>query len=1064
MRRCLEYAQLRRYFHCYHLAPRSPLRRLRYDRSLLWAKPHDRHALPSLNSRLLSSAPPTPDQDASPPCGWPDVSSPPLPAAGSDAKVRHENNTESYNGHRCDPGHWVSLLEQFLPSQLRRTDKHEPPSISHDGSDLNKLIGILTKASASEDIDILGFLVLSQRRHKAAVHLADVLLNPLAAVPSVPDEEQLPSNISWPVALSPSALRHPLELEHELHVDKRAAIAPVRASQSQYSERDRQRVLDIVWPFLAKLVIASTKGLPEDARDIMNTVHQILARMHSLDLVPPTVYTYSPPQGTTTIQKPPILNLLNSRILSTLSDAVWRAQQDDAIAQAREKGKPLRDVSHHPPSSRFRPRVKELGPELWLEFILWCSVEGGLASTGTRIIDLLREDADNRWSAINWTAGQAIDNETPWVDWDRVKRRHDSPVGQREAYSCDQPFEEMPRRTISAEVILALVDCLVTSLDAGSAHSGSAVERVAREILQLVSLLKPHGLPPAYFDYLTVRFLQTETVRMQGGPDTLRDWVMALSQLCSLDAVKTQSRSRASFDFDAVIERSELQAGLLHQALQIYVDLNLVTKAVDTFTDIQKLVDVSKLETIGEFLASSIRPRNGFFTSRARGHIDFNNSHGQLPMYKMAPFLKLVADARLFGLGDWLLFSEDVDGPLIPFSAYRQPSIAIALCRYAAAKDDRSLIQSILLVRKGTSRRPTVSLLRALVNSQIILQDWDNAVFLLQELKAAGGGGYSPDIVAHLAAAILRLEIEPPGHDRDNHVDQATRLLRDILEGRYNPSAGDFRIDQKLAFKRQTGLLLRFLENVPDSGVQALSTQFGQLFPLSNEALLPPNTFNILLSAVVESRGALEGRRMWDMFCKVADVPTSPTAVEGEPFHPTDVFVEDDATLTESSSDPDRNKARPASRVGSAPADVGSSRRRLSEVVDRPSLVTGMDSSSEDIPFVRTETREESSSTNPIVIPNMRTLQIIVGGALAEKQAEPGVSRETLEELDQLLQWAGPLFKGGIHSTFAEDATAKAKTNVVGAEQAKGEQSIYQWSANAETAAWPETKQPTATR
>ncbi|EXJ87823.1 hypothetical protein A1O1_04750 [Capronia coronata CBS 617.96] len=1000
MRRCFEHTQLRRSFHCCHLAARFTPQLLRSRRTSPKTEHVVQDALPGLNTRSISSSARSPSQHISP-TAWPDDSSRVL-TNEVEPGVAQETGIDPSDAQHTGPGHWVSLLEQFLPKELRRAEKHESPITSQNGSDFSRLLEILTAAKSSAEVDLLGVMVLSQRRYKAAMHLVEVLLNPLSAVPSVPAEEHLPSNIIWPAESLSKRLRQPVELDHELHIDKRVALALMRASRSAVNETDRESVLENVWPFLAKLVIASTKCPPEEAKDLMSTVHQILARMHSLDLVPSAVYSYALPQGTTTVQRPPILNLLNSRILSSLSDAVWRAQQDDAIAQALKDGTSFREVSHHPPGGRFRLRVRELGPEVWLEFILWCCIENGLTSAGTRIINMLQEDSESRWSAVHWTAGHAMDNKTPPIDWDRVKRRHGGPVGQREAYSGDQPFVEMPHRTISAEVVLALIECLINSLDARLSSVSSSVEDVAGTIGQLVSFLEPHGLSPAYFDYLTVRFLQTEAVGTQGGPDTLRNWGLILAHLRSLETVKPQTRSRANFDYDAITERSELQAGVLHQALQVYIGLNLVTKAVDTFTDIQKLVDASKLETIGEFLSLTIRPRHGFFTSQPRGQVDFANSHGQLPIYKLAPFLKMVANAKLFGLGDWLLFSEDVDGPLIPFSAYRQPSIAIAVCRYAAAKEDPSLIQSILLVRRDSRRRLTVNLLRALVTFHITARDWDTTVYLLRELRSAEGGGYSPSIIAHLAAAILRLETEPPNAGRDSHLAQATGLLQDILEGHYNPSASDFRIAQKAGFKRQTGLLLRFLENVPDSEVPAISDRFRRLFPLSNEALLTTDTFNILLSAVVDTRGALEGRRMWDMFCKYQ------TSYDGN-----DGTTEHDQSLAESSSNTGRSASDRISWGGNAfaasPA-LSTGHTLSSAVVGRPSDA-GMDARSEEIPFDEPDTGEEGSSTDPIVAPNMRTLQIIVRGALAEIQAGSGVSREVYEELDQLLQWARPLFK-----------------------------------------------------
>ncbi|KAL2419251.1 hypothetical protein ABEF95_001203 [Exophiala dermatitidis] len=969
MRRCFEHAQLKRYLQRHRLALRFSSPPGRFHRALLPSSPLGQHGFAYCGRRFLSSHP-SAIQHVSVTEYLDDSSA--KPADEIEPQAGPQDNLDLNRAQSEHAEHCVALLEQFLPAELRRIDPPECANTLEGSSDFKKLLGVLIEARTSQGIDSLGLLVLNERRYKAVLHLVDVLLKPFGGVSPVPAQEQLPSNIVWPGAFLSKFSRQPIELDHDSHVGKGAFRALSRTYGSSFDEVERERILQHLWPFLAELVLASTRRPPDEAKMIMNTVYQILARVHNLDLIPPSVYTHTLPAGTTTVQRPPILNLLSARILSTLSDAVWRSQQDEAIARALKEGRSFRDVSHHPPGGRFRLKVRELGPEVWLEFLLWCCVEGGFISAGTRIVNTLQQETEGKWSSVHWTGSQGIDQETPKVDWDRAKRQHGGPVGQREAYSGDKPLVDVPPRTVSAEVVLALVESLINGLDAGSAQSGVSVGVVMSEIGQLLSFLGRHEVSPAYLDYLTVRFLQTEAVRNGGEPDTLRDWASMISLVRTPDMAQVRPLSTTAFDLDAVIEHSELQAAVLHQALQVYIDFNLVSKAVDTFTDIQKLVDHSKLKTIGEFLSRG-PPRSGFFSSRLRGQIDYTNTHGQLPMYKLAPFLKLVTDAHLFGLGDWMLFSEDVDGPLIPPSAYRQPSIAIALCRYAAARGDRSLVQSILLVRKGSSRRPTVNLLRAMVNTLIVWRDWDTALFLLRELKGAEGGGYSPSMVAHLAATILRLEAELSDHTHDGHLSQATTLLKNILEGRFD-SSGAFRIDQKAAFRRQTGLLLRFMESVTGSSIQAVPATVRRRFPFSNEPLLAADTFNILLSAVVDTRGALAGKLLWETFCAI---PAVGTVLDGQ--------------------------MAVGSVAGGLLEDSGSLPKGK-----RPSVVAATHDGY--IPFEQPDIVAERPSPSPIVVANMRTLQIIVRAALAERSASPKPSRETRHELDQLLQWARPLF------------------------------------------------------
>src|SRR5689334_15393592 len=90
-----------------------------------------------------------------------------------------------------------------------------------------------------------------------------------------------------------------------------------------------------IWTLLADLVIASPRRPVDEGKQIMHTVHQILARIHELGLVPARIYSHHVPREAITIQQPPTLHLLSSRILSTLSDAVWHAYRDEVPTRSK---------------------------------------------------------------------------------------------------------------------------------------------------------------------------------------------------------------------------------------------------------------------------------------------------------------------------------------------------------------------------------------------------------------------------------------------------------------------------------------------------------------------------------------------------------------------------------------------------------------------------------------------------------------------------------------------------------------------------------------------------------
>ncbi|OQV01781.1 hypothetical protein CLAIMM_07075 [Cladophialophora immunda] len=824
------------------------------------------------------------------------------------------------------PEEWVAEVERFLPRRLSRPDDLESRAVIPPDVDVEDVLRTLTSARNQSDVDILGFLALNQRRFKAVVGLVEILLKAVALAANEPFKDELPSNIDWPHGSFAKRDGTPIELERPLHVSRRPLGSSRQPFDFALSEKSQEIAMELIWSLLADLVLASANRPSDEGKQIMNTVHQILALIHNLGLVPPTIYTYCLPQ-----------------------------------------------------------------------------------------------------------------------DWDQRTRRGDL-QSQGEGYHGEQLAVDTPRKFISAEVVLAIADCLINNLNVSVTDGEVPVTEIQDDIKELISFAEPHGLAPAYFDYLAVRLLQTESMYDMDKANSLRKLASTISQLRAMHYVEGTHLQSSGLDFDSILDHSEVHAGILHQGLQACIEANLVTKAIDTFTEIQKMVDGNKLEAIGEFLSLSLSPEDGFFTSRhAKGRGEFLNTYGQLPIYKLPPFLDLVSNAGLFGLGDWLLFSEDIDGAILPPSTWAKRSVTAAVTRYASAKNDPILIKRIYSLTKRSGRKLTVNVLRALVVYHVNACDWTSAVLNLRDLRRAEGGGYSPRIVASLAAKILALEVDPAvmrQEDAESDLSQAMLLLCNILDGIYDSPAASFRIAQKRTFGQQVGYLLRLLENVADGELAETATRFKSRFPVSNEPNLATDTFNVLFSAIVETRGVLEGRNIWHLFCKdPRDYPSSLLLVGGHDStsddHTTD---KDEDKFFEGETNDARNDV-----VGLGEPDKDYLGSRMS-TVDSPQISDAIQHAGSQIPVASPASLNinsalplddldlagnPSSSTsdvesedtdipvemvgmdmdsappllNPIVVPNMRTLQIIVRGALSEIQDRKERKRGHTD-LDAILKWA----------------------------------------------------------
>ncbi|KIW65374.1 hypothetical protein PV04_07639 [Phialophora macrospora] len=971
-----------------------------------------------------------------------------------DAKYGHrtgisrENRRNIKKPRRSSVEDCIAQLERYLPRGLSELDFLESRTVITGEPLFDDVVATLKRGRRKSGVNVLTFMVLHQRRHKAVVHLVEVLLKQIALAANEPFKDELPSNIDWPDGSFRKGVGAPIELERTLHLSRRPLGSSLGLSDYALKEDDSSTAMELVWSFLADVVLASSKQSPDERKQVMNTVHQILALIHKLGLVPANIYAHCPPRETTHVQRPPVLHLLNSKILSTLSDAVWHAYQDEVSARSEKGQRSPWNFFPEPPGSPLRSKGRELGPEVWIEFILWCCVEAGFASTGVRILKALRADVEIPWRAVPWTDGGVHRND---------QNQMALPERQAPNETASRGELRTPAGTeykfISAEVVLAVADSVINCFNSEAAGGALSVYKVQDDLRDLVSFLGPASVAPAYLDYLAVRLLQTELLYETDQVNALPTWTSILSHLRDLQPVEEQSRHEPGLTFDFILGRSELQAGILHQALQACIENNLVKKAVDTFTDIQKTVDGNKLQDIGEFLALSLRPEDGFFTSRlGKGQNEFLKSYGQLPAYKLAGFLDLVGSAKLFGLGDWLVFSDDIDGAALPVSIWGQPSIAAALTRYAAAKGDLPLLERVSSICAASNRKMTVNLLRSFVMSYISMREWDRAAQMLQELKQADGGGYSPRIVACLAATILRMEVDHEvllQEDSESDLTQALLLFSRVLDGLYDSSAASFRIDQKKTFKQQVGYLLRLLENVADSRVPDVVRNFKFRFPVSNEPHLAPDTFNVVYAAIVETKGALESRNVWHLFCKD---PRNFDALHDWQLRELDEtmsdneHIEDEEELlgsqteelvvgkTNAPSSPDghapiatrdMNPAEPpriSMETASAaptplayPSSLNIDSGLPQDGFGFPSsqtmgtAITRSDSS--DIPIVRPDIDSDKMvpDLTQVVVPNSSTLQILVRQALSEIVARKE-RRKPHADLEEVIQWAGQFY------------------------------------------------------
>ena len=627
-----------------------------------------------------------------------------------------------------------------------------------------------------------------------------------------------------------------------------------------------------LWFSLGSIVIDSANMAQEQQEEALNAIHRILGRIHSAGLMPEQIYSYNLlAPSASALQRPPYLKLLSARLISTLSDAAWMAQWGAMVEETSvEKAFMQSHGQREPPGRLMRSKMQPLGPEVWLEFILWCCVDGGFFQTASRLLRRIQNEKSNAWFAISWFPARGLTEAGGNIDWNHLTSEAD----RINRLQPKDAFTQMPARTISAEVVLAVVEMALNSVTSDASGRGTAFSKVQPILKSTLEFLEPHSLPQSYFQYLSSRISQLNGFEVRENPGELYSFTQTLDHLLSLESVVEQDEEIRISEVEQIKTKAMMYPALLQQCLDSCAWIADVRTGVEVYAAHQKSIDARVLETIASFFTSDldlIQDSGEIYYQPPPDLYEYRSTHGQLPPSAVAGFLNMITSARLPRLGEWFIYNDEVDGPLLPFESYHLSCTGTALARFAAMSQDRHLIYQLERSRRSTNLLPSVNFLRALCNAQITFENFPAAEKLLQELRKAITGGYSPSNVASLGAVILRLE-QRLGLTRSevdaNLLVDARSLLERILAGEFGVNSSDQIATSTTLFKHQISSLVRIFGAIPDTQLNEVAQTWRSLYQATNRRNLPSATFNVLLDAVVDCKGSQEGRILWDLFCQ----------------------------------------------------------------------------------------------------------------------------------------------------------------------------------------------------
>lgn len=786
----------------------------------------------------------------------------------------------SLSPKRREPEAWVALVEDFLPQSLRST--HDVGG-SRSAEGTKHLSSLLSKArsTAPLKLDILSYMGINKGRWDAVRWIVEELAGIHQAISTSEERKIKKSPVPWSV-VEPN----PYEITKLDELTTIPICFDVETTQSAEISPSRKEVrlgfdsisshpewLGQIWATLAFMTLKAADCPANDTsgQRIMSYVLEVIACLHHVDAVPSTIYTHSETSDASAGYKPATLSLMAYRIMMVLSDSAWKARDEQIRKEAETVGVKDWYKGHEVPEPTVQPRIDGLGKEIWLDLILWCCVEGGYYKEASWVVtEMLKRKGSMTWKVIAWS--EISRPEEPKLNWSaraelQIARAHITHLGPGFGIAGPSevpPLVEMGSRTVSREVILALVDGLVTSL-----RPASEIQQQIVACRNLLSRKRSLTLETSTLNKAVLGIFRLGLLNSDNSAE-VADRV--------LDLTSTLQGSNANTENPQILKQihdddnSAACLGLLHRILYSHTIKGNILAALRTFRKIQTIIDADRKRNIASFAEDlKHRERSGDLDQLTSESINntIPNVYPQIPPHILSGFLNLITDAHLYDLGNWLLYSDEIDGPFIPPSLYSEVNLQSALLRFATATQNGQLFGRIT---EKLLAPLAPDILRTLLHCQITLGKWDAAEEVLRHFQAEPAMGWRDADIMVIARSILRLEHDvtsPP-----QTLARASTILQEMLYGNFNRSRDPSKALDYSDHRRLTQIY-RMLSTLP-GGLQYLQEpSFAENFRTNAPIEISAEAFNILLEGLVEVRGSLRGQKLWKQWCRLSFDPDS---------------------------------------------------------------------------------------------------------------------------------------------------------------------------------------------
>ncbi|CAO2647986.1 Nn.00g089080.m01.CDS01 [Neocucurbitaria sp. VM-36] len=764
---------------------------------------------------------------------------------------------------RGDIQQWLAAIDAFLPIHLQR-DPSSKVDISSTVTaiDISRFLNNAQNASH----DILSYLGLNEGRWQTAIWIVKKLVEDGRRSIEPPTQPDLFVNAVWPgteqqslkdLTQSPirtERVRPPRKMELSLnHLTSEPESIVLRHVLVK-------RALGQLWRSLGNMILVATERSSTDEDTIMPHVLEIIAHLHHIGFMPDSVYTYRPHENKYALQQPPTLHMLSSKILTALSDATWKAHEASVVT-AKQRANASYFLGHEIPGSRYKVQVTEVAPELWLELVLWSCLHGGWIVDGIAILEqLASRRGEDSWALISWREiMQAQQEKTPaqppkpsraWRLFHVVEDASASPEDRART-----------RRTISGEIVTCFIDGLLNEMRLGIGQRGVDPESLVNSILVLKKFLEGNNLSlgSTSWDSIIVRLLESGGFMPEKRPELLLR-VFDLASGFGTEVSAANASTTVDTEVPYFFEPTTIPLSLLHRAMREFIGVGDIKGAMSTLMLLQQHTDDNKQKSVQQFfeLLRSVPPSrmNEPFTSRLPP-VDFPVFDAKLPVSLLARLLDLATQSKLYDLGRWLLFSDDLDGPLIGPELYSHRNIAASIVRFGTLAGENDLVVNIVK-KVGTwnakyqQQRMPAEILTALLCCQFKLRRWESVRGMQKYVKEIMTFRPRPVILSTFAAELLRTSA-----GSEDAKGQAQEAFSGLLFDWENLILSSMR--------NELYCILSIMSTVHSEWKEYCSRFLA--FSSRQSIKLSTNDFNQVLSGVLDGYGSTKGKDIVETWC-----------------------------------------------------------------------------------------------------------------------------------------------------------------------------------------------------